>query len=149
MTWVMIRAMIWAMGTMVVTMPAMTLAKGMAGTPVGRGGAAPGGGRGSGGGSGNNGSNGGCMLQGSLLFIAKIFLCGIFMMWGGNWRGHTSPHTLVMLEVCRRTFGWGRKLSSKIVVCKWSNPKINYIVCDTQTLICDMCLCSSFFPFQN
>jgi hypothetical protein len=46
--------------------------------------------------------------RGGLLFIVKIFLCGIFMMCGGNWRGHTSPHTLVMLEVCRRTFGWGR-----------------------------------------
>jgi hypothetical protein len=52
-------------------------------------------------------------------FVVKIFLCGIFMMCGGNWRGHISPHTIVMLEVCRRTFGWGRKLSSKIVVCKY------------------------------
>jgi hypothetical protein len=24
-----------------------------------------------------------------------------------------------MLELCRRTFGWGWKLSSKIVVCKY------------------------------
>ncbi len=40
-------------------------------------------------------------------------------MCGGNWRGHTSPHTLVTLEVCRHTFGWGRKVSSKIVVCKY------------------------------
>jgi hypothetical protein len=46
--------------------------------------------------------------RGCLLFIVKIFLCGIFMMWGGNRRGHTSPHTLVMLEVCRHTFGWER-----------------------------------------
>jgi hypothetical protein len=30
-------------------------------------------------------------------FIVKIFLCGIFVC-GGNWQGHTSPHTLVMLE---------------------------------------------------
>ncbi len=45
--------------------------------------------------------------RGRLLFIVKIFLYGIFMMCGGNWRGHTSPHTLIMLEVCRRTFGWG------------------------------------------
>ncbi len=56
--------------------------------------------------------------RGCLLFIVKIFLCGIFMC-EGNWQGHTSPHTLVMLEVCRRTFGWGRYLSSKIVVCKY------------------------------
>jgi hypothetical protein len=49
----------------------------------------------------------------------KIFLCGIFMMCGGNWQGHISPHTLVTLEVCRYTFGWGRKLSSTIVVCKY------------------------------
>jgi hypothetical protein len=45
--------------------------------------------------------------KGLLLFIVKIFLCGIFMMCGGNWQGHTSPHTLVMLEVCRHTFRWG------------------------------------------
>ncbi len=58
--------------------------------------------------------------RGRMLFIVKIlFLCGIFMMYGGNWQVHTSPHNLVMLEVCRRTFGWGRKLSSKIVVCKY------------------------------
>ncbi len=81
------------------------------------GGGAPGGGRG--GSSSGEGSGGGCILQGLLLFIVKIFLCGIFMMCGANWRGHTSPHILVTLEVCRRTFGWGRKLSSKIVVCKY------------------------------
>ncbi len=58
--------------------------------------------------------------RGRMLFIVKIlFLCGIFMMCGGDWQGHTSPHTLVTLEVCRRTFGWGRKLSSKIVVCEY------------------------------
>jgi hypothetical protein len=50
--------------------------------------------------------------RGRMLFIVEIlFLCAIFMMCGGNRRGHTSPHTFVMLEVCRRTFGWGRKLS--------------------------------------
>jgi hypothetical protein len=42
--------------------------------------------------------------RGCLLFIVKIFLCGIFMC-GGNWQGHTSPHTLVTLEVCRGTLG--------------------------------------------
>ncbi len=56
---------------------------------------------------------------GRMLYIVKIFLCGIFMICGLNWRGHTSPYTLVMLEVCRRIFGWGRNLSSKIVVCKY------------------------------
>jgi hypothetical protein len=44
---------------------------------------------------------------GCFLFIVKIFLCGIFMC-GGNWRGHISPHTLVMLEVSRHTFGRGQ-----------------------------------------
>jgi hypothetical protein len=34
----------------------------------------------------------------------KIFLCGIFMC-GGNWQGHTSPHTLVTLKVCRHLLG--------------------------------------------
>jgi hypothetical protein len=57
--------------------------------------------------------------RGCMLFIVQIFLCGIFMMCVGNRGGHTSPHTLVTLEVCRRTFGWGRKLSLKIVVCKY------------------------------
>ncbi len=73
----------------------------------------------SGSGSSGNGGSGGCILQGLLLFIVKIFLCGIFMVCGGNWQGHTSPQTLITLEVCRHMFGWGRKLSSKIVVCKY------------------------------
>jgi hypothetical protein len=46
--------------------------------------------------------------RGCLPFIVKIFLFGIYMMCGGNWRGHTSPHTLVTLEVCWHTFGWGQ-----------------------------------------
>jgi hypothetical protein len=46
--------------------------------------------------------------RGRLLFIVKIFVCGIFMIRGGNRQGHTPPHTLITLEVCRRTFGWGR-----------------------------------------
>ncbi len=58
--------------------------------------------------------------RGCMLFIVKIlFLCGIFMMCGGNWQGQTSLYILITHEVCRRTFGWGRKLSSKIVVCKY------------------------------
>ncbi len=55
------------------------------------GGGAPGGGRG--GGSGGSGI--------FLLYDVKIFLCG------ENWQDHTSSHTLIMLEVSRRTFGWG------------------------------------------
>jgi hypothetical protein len=74
--------------------------KGDGGDAGGEGGGASGGGHGGGGGGSGNGGGGGCILQGSLLFIVKIFLCGIFMMCGGNWQGHTSPHTLVMLEVC-------------------------------------------------
>ncbi len=58
----------------------------------GRGGGAPGGGR-------CNCGGVGIILQGSSV---KIFL------GGGIWWGHTSSHTLVMLEVSRRTFGWGR-----------------------------------------
>jgi hypothetical protein len=83
---VMMRAMMWATGTMAATTPATTPAKGMVGTPAGRGGGAPGGGRGGGGGGSGEGSGegSGCILQGSLLFIVKIFLCGIFMMCGGN-----------------------------------------------------------------
>jgi hypothetical protein len=49
-------------------------------------------------GSGDGGGSG-CILQGLLIFIVKMFLCGIFIMCGGNWQGHTSPHTLVTLEV--------------------------------------------------
>jgi hypothetical protein len=115
--WVMMWVMMWLMGTMVAMMPATmavtTPAKGMAGTPAG-GGGAPGGGRGgsgggSGSGGGDGGGSGGCILQGLLLLIVKIFLYGIFMimMCGGNRRGHTSPHTLVTLEVYRHTFGCG------------------------------------------
>ena len=44
---------------------------------------------------------------GCFFFIVKMFLCGIFMC-EGNWQGHTSPHTLVTLEVCRHTFEWGQ-----------------------------------------
>jgi hypothetical protein len=55
---------------------------------------------------------------GCFLFIVKIFLCGIFV-FGGNWQGHTSPHTLIMLEVYKRIFGWGWLSSSKFVVCKY------------------------------
>jgi hypothetical protein len=103
--WVMRWAMTWATGTMAATTPAMMPLKGMAGTPAGKGG-------------------GGLLTEdaaavaavmtaeaavycrGCLVVIVKIFWCGIFMC-GGNWQGHTSPHTLVTLEVCRRTFGWG------------------------------------------
>ncbi len=73
--------------------------EGDGGDAGGEGEGAPGGGCGGGGGSSGNGGGVSCILQGSLLFIVKIFLCGIFMIRGGNWQGHTSPHTLVMLEV--------------------------------------------------
>ncbi len=43
--------------------------------------------------------------RGPLLSNVKIFLCGIFMMCGGKWQGYTSPHTLIMLEVCSHTLG--------------------------------------------
>jgi hypothetical protein len=112
MMWVMMWAMMWATGTMTAIIPAMMLAKGMAGKPAGQGG-------------------GGLLVEdvaaaaaaaaeaaaaaaaaaycrGRLLFIVKIFLCGILMMCGGNWQGHTSPHTIITLEVCRHTIGWGR-----------------------------------------
>ena len=117
-TWVMMWAMMWATGTMAATTPATTPAKGMAGTPAGRGGGAPGGGRDGGGGGGGDGGGGGCILQGSLLFIVKIFLCGIFFdVWGElarsrlppltlssrwDWRGHTShvtPRYVGVLDV--------------------------------------------------
>jgi hypothetical protein len=90
MMWVMMRAMMWATGTMAATTPATTPVKEMASTPVGRGGGAPGGGCGGGSGSsGGSGDGGGCILQGSLLFIVKIFLCGIFIMCGGI--GEVTP----------------------------------------------------------
>ncbi len=45
---------------------------------------------------------------GCFFYIVKIFFwCEIFKC-GGNWRDHTSPHTIVTLGVCRHTFGWGR-----------------------------------------
>jgi hypothetical protein len=50
--------------------------------------------------------------RGLLLYDVKIFL------WEGNRQGHTSSHTLVMVEVSRHTFGWGWQLSLKLVVCK-------------------------------
>jgi hypothetical protein len=123
-TWVMMWAMMWAMGTMVATTPATMPAKGMARMLAGRGGegllvedtaaAAA---------VAMRMAAAAAYCRGHMLFIVKIlFLCGIFMMCGGNWQGHTSPHTLIMLEVCRHmydTFGWGWKLSSKIVVCKY------------------------------
>jgi hypothetical protein len=37
--------------------------------------------------------------RGCLLFIVKIFLCGVFMLGRIGKAGHTSPHTLITLEV--------------------------------------------------
>jgi hypothetical protein len=109
--WVMTWGMTWAMGTMVVMMSATTPVKGMVGMPAGRGGgllaedavvvvvaAAA---------AAATAAAEAAYCWGRFLFIVKIFLCGIFTC-GGNWQGHTSPKTLVTLEVCRRTFGWGQ-----------------------------------------
>ena len=86
-------------------MPTPAPAKEMASTVAGRGGGAPGGGHGGGGGSSGNGGNSGCILQGLYAFYCKkYYFVWYFMMCGGNWQGLTSPHTLVMLEVCRHTF---------------------------------------------
>jgi hypothetical protein len=69
----------------------------MAGMPMGRGGRGGGSWRrqqrrgGGGGGSGDGIFH---------LHDVKIFL------GAGTWQGHTSPHTLVMLEVCRY-LSWG------------------------------------------
>jgi hypothetical protein len=119
MTW----AMMWATGTMEATMPATTPVKGMARMLAGRGGgllaedavvvvaavaAAA---------AVATAAAAAAYCWGRFLFIVKIFLSGIFMC-GGNRQVHTSPHTPVMLEVCRHTFGWGWYLSPKIVVCK-------------------------------
>ncbi len=46
--------------------------------------------------------------RGCLFFIRKIFMLGIFLCVGGIGKVTPPPHTLVMLEVCRHTFGWGR-----------------------------------------
>ncbi len=105
-TWVMMWAMMWATGTMAATMPVTMLAKGMVGTPVVEGGllaeeaaAAV---------AAVTMATAAAYCRGCLFFIVKIFLCGIFVKCGENRQRHTSPHTLVMLKVCRRTFGWGR-----------------------------------------
>jgi hypothetical protein len=109
-TWVMTWAMTWAMGMMAATTPATMPAKGVVG--AGRGGelladdaaaaaaaavAAV-----------AMATAVAAYCRGRLLFIVKVFLCVIFMMCGGNWGGHISPHTLVTLEVFRSTFGWGQ-----------------------------------------
>ncbi len=109
-TWVMTWAMMWATGTMVAKMPATNPAKGMARMQAGRGGgllaedvvvaaaaAAA---------VAVTAAAAAVYCWGCFLFIVKIFLYGIFMC-GGNRQDHISPHTLVTLEVCRRTFGWG------------------------------------------
>ncbi len=73
--WVMMWAMMWATGTMAATPP-----KGMAGTPAGRGGGLLAKDAVAAGGS-SDGGGGGCISQGSLLFIVKIFVCGVFMLF--------------------------------------------------------------------
>jgi hypothetical protein len=116
--------MMWATGMMAAMMPARMPAKGMVGMLIGMGGgllaedaaavvaaamaaAAAAAVMGA-------AAVAAAYCRACLLFNVKIFLCGI--LFGRNWQGHTSPHTLVTFEVCRRTFGWGWLLSSKIVV---------------------------------
>jgi hypothetical protein len=115
-TWVMMWVMTWATGMMAATTLAMMLTKGMVGTLAGRGGrllaenpvvAAAAALAGVALAVEVTAALAAAYCRGCLLFIGKIFLCGIFMC-GENWQGHTSPHNLIMLEVCRRTLGWGR-----------------------------------------
>ncbi len=91
---------------MAATMPVTMLAKGMARTPAGGGGllvedaaAAV---------AAVTVAAAAAYCRGCLFFIVKIFLCGIFVKCGENRQRHTSPHNLVMLKVCRPTFGWER-----------------------------------------
>ncbi len=63
--------------------------EGDGGDAGGEGGGIPGRGRGGGGSSSGDGGDGHCILQGPMLFIVKIFLCGIFMMCGGI--GEVTP----------------------------------------------------------
>jgi hypothetical protein len=114
--WAMMWAMMWATGMIAAMTPAMTLAKGMVEMPARRGGgllaedaaaavAAA---------AEAAAMTVAAYCRGRLLFIVKIFLSGIFKMWGGNWQGHTSPHTLDMREVCRHTFGWDGNCPQKL-----------------------------------
>ena len=41
------------------------------------------------------------------------------------------------------------KLDNGAHTTKMERSQNSFCVCDTQTQICDLCLCSSFFPFQN
>jgi hypothetical protein len=120
--WVMMRAMMWVTGTMAAMTPATTSAKGMARTPVGRGGGTPGGGRGgSGGGSGDGGGgSGGCILQGLLLFIVKIYFCVVFLSCVGGIGEVTPPLTLLScLRYVGVLLGGDGNCPQKIVVCKY------------------------------
>jgi hypothetical protein len=121
--WAKMCAMMWAMmcatGMMAVTMPVRMPAKGMAGTTAAAAaGGAPGGGCG---GGGSNCSGNSCILLRLFPFYCEDIFLWCFHVLG---EGHTPPHTLVMLEVCRRTFGWGWKLSSINVVCKYQTLSI-------------------------
>jgi hypothetical protein len=107
--WVMMWAIMWVTGTMAAMTLTMMPAKGMAGTKagMGRGVLAEDAAAVAAAAAATTARVVAAYCRGHLLFIVKIFLCGIFMMCGGEWRGHTSTHTCVTLEVCRRTFGWG------------------------------------------
>ncbi len=86
--------------------------KGDGGMLLGREGWAPGRGRGgssSGGGNGGSGNSGGSngILLGLFPFYCEDNFVWYFYVWG-EFAMSQFPHTLVMLEVCRGTFGWGR-----------------------------------------
>ncbi len=87
------------------------------GRDVGKeGGGAPGkgrsGGSGSSSGGGDNCGGGGCILLESFPFYCEDIFGWYFYVWG-NWQGHTSPHTLVTLEICRRFFWMGSVIVPK------------------------------------
>jgi hypothetical protein len=118
MTW----AMMWAMGTMAVMTPATAPAKGMVGMPVGRG--------------------GGLLVEDAvvavataaamvmaavaycrscMIFIVKIFLCGIFSVGGIDKVTPVSP-PLTLLSCLRYVgilLGGDGYCPQKIVVCKY------------------------------
>ncbi len=92
-TWVMMWAMMWATGTMAARTPVTMPVKGMVGMMAGRGGgllaedaAAA---------AAAIAAAAAAYCRGCLLFIVKIFLCGIFMMCGGN-DVVTPPLTLLL-----------------------------------------------------
>jgi hypothetical protein len=132
-TWVMTRAMTWVMGMMAATALATMLAKGMVGMPAGRGGggllaedaavvavaataaaavvaATTAAGMMAAGmtAAAGTAAAAAAYCRGCLHFTVKTFLCGFLCVGGIGKVTPCSPHTLVKLEVYRRTFGWGQ-----------------------------------------